>query len=183
MAYIHVPVDAGDFSLMDRKVVDEILSLPEKEQFLRGLRAWVGFNQTGIPYIRAERKYGYSTNNFLKNIQWAKKGIFSFTYIPLEVMGYAGVGLMAIFFIAMLAQIIVKLFFPDISHGITTIIVLLLFFGGLQLFGMAVLGEYVGKIFEEAKSRPRFIRKSIIHAGQEYGDRARIRELLANKKG
>ena len=72
---------------------------------------------------------------------------------------------------------------PDIPHGITTIIVLLLFFCGLQLFGMAVLGEYVGKIFEEAKSRPRFIRKSIMHAGQEYGDRARIREFLANKKG
>ncbi|HKP95268.1 MAG TPA: NAD-dependent epimerase/dehydratase family protein [Fibrobacteria bacterium] len=182
MSYISVPTDAGDFSLIDRKVVDEILSLPEKDQFLRGLRAWVGFRQTGVAYVRPERKYGISTNNLLKNIQWAKKGIFSFTYLPLEVMGYAGAALFLLSLLGILFQVVGRLLHPDLPRGISTIIVLVLFLGGTQLLGMAVLGEYIGKIFEEAKSRPHFIRHSLTHAGVEYSGRDRMRDFLANRK-
>ena len=83
---LEIPLDAGDFSLMDRKVVNEINKTTETDRFIRGLRAWVGFKQVGVPYVRPERKFGISTNNFFMNIKWAKKGIFSFSYFPLEFM-------------------------------------------------------------------------------------------------
>jgi nucleoside-diphosphate-sugar epimerase/glycosyltransferase involved in cell wall biosynthesis len=182
LSYIVVPTDAGDFSLMDRKVVDEILSLPEKDQFLRGLRAWVGFRQTGVPYLRPERKYGTSTNNLLKNIQWAKKGIFSFTYMPLEIMGYAGAFLFLMSLLGIVLQIIGRILYPQTPQGVSTIIVLVLFLGGMQLLGMAVLGEYIGKIFEESKARPHFIRHALTHAGIEYRGRDEMRDFLANRR-
>jgi dolichol-phosphate mannosyltransferase len=182
MSYIDVPADAGDFSLIDRKVVEELLGLPEKDQFLRGLRAWVGFKQTGVPYLRPERKYGTSTNNLAKNINWAKKGIFSFTYKPLEVMGYAGVGLFILSLAGIAYQIADRIRRPDLPWGISTIIVLTLFLGGVQLLCLAVLGEYIAKIFEEAKARPHFIRNSLTHAGVEYQGRGRIQDFLANRR-
>lgn len=182
MSYIVVPTDAGDFSLMDRKVVDEILSLPEKDQFLRGLRAWVGFRQTGVSYLRPQRKYGTSTNSLLKNIQWAKKGIFSFTYMPLEIMGYVGASLFLLSVLGIIIQIWGRLLHPEIPQGISTIIVLILFLGGTELLGLAVLGEYIGKIFEEAKSRPHFIRHALTHAGIEYKGRQEMQEFMANRK-
>jgi glycosyltransferase involved in cell wall biosynthesis len=182
MAYIDVPMDAGDFSLLDRKVVDELLRLPEKDLFLRGLRAWVGFRQTGVPYLRPRRKYGRSTNSIVKNIQWAKKGIFSFTYLPLELMGYVGGILMFLCFLATIGQIVSKLFFPGVPHGITTIIVIILFLGGLELFAMSLLGEYISKIFEETKSRPKYIRNAIIHAGREYSKRSEMDEFLRKRR-
>jgi polyisoprenyl-phosphate glycosyltransferase len=182
MAYIDVPTDAGDFSLLDRKVVDELLRLPEKDLFLRGLRAWVGFKQTGVPYLRPRRKHGRSTNSIIKNIQWAKKGIFSFTYLPLEIMGYTGAVMMFLCFLATIGQIVSKLLYPNVPHGITTIIVIILFLGGLQLFAMSLLGEYISKIFEETKSRPKFIRNAIIHAGREYSKRSDMDEFLRKRK-
>ena len=81
---VPMPLDAGDFSLMDRKVVDALLALPETDQFLRGLRAWVGFQQTGVDYVRPKRAFGRSTHSFLKNVWWARKGIFSFTFVPID---------------------------------------------------------------------------------------------------
>ncbi len=182
LSYIVVPTDAGDFSLMDRKVVEEILSLPEKDQFLRGLRAWVGFRQTGVAYLRPQRKYGTSTNSLLKNVQWAKKGIFSFTYMPLEVMGYVGASLFLLSVLGIIFQVWGRLLHPEIPQGISTIIVLILFLGGTELLGLAVLGEYIGKIFEEAKSRPHFIRQSLTHAGIEYKGRQEMQEFMANRK-
>ena len=166
LSYINIPQDAGDFSMMDRKVVNELIKLPEKEQFLRGLRAWVGFKQTGIDYVRPERMFGKSTNNWRKNIGWAKKAIFSFSFAPLEILSYLGFILTGISFLALIAQIIARIFYPNIPHGITTIIVLVLFFGGIQLLAVSILGEYLSKIFEETKARPKFIRKSIIYKGK-----------------
>ena len=81
LSYLEIPLDAGDFSLMDRKVVNEINNAMERDRFIRGLRAWVGFKQIGVPYHRPERLFGKSTNNFFKNVKWAKKGIFSFSYL------------------------------------------------------------------------------------------------------
>lgn len=165
MSYVPMPLDAGDFSLIDRKVVNELLALPETDQFLRGLRAWVGFKQTGVDYVRPERMFGTTTNNWRKNIWWAKKGIFSFSFVPLELLSYFGIALTGISFFAVIAQVIAKILYPDIPHGITTIIVLVLFFGGVQILAISVLGEYLIKIFEETKKRPKFIRKSIRFGG------------------
>ena len=178
MSYINIPRDAGDFSLMDRKVVNELIKLPEKEQFLRGLRAWVGFKQTGVDYIRPERMFGKSTNNWRKNIWWAKKAIFSFSFIPLEILSYMGFILTGISFLAIIFQIIARFLYPDTPHGITTIIVLVLFFGGIQLLAVSILGEYLSKVFEESKGRPKFIRKSIIYRGKKLESASEIENLI-----
>jgi dolichol-phosphate mannosyltransferase len=146
---------------MDRKVVNEIIRLPETDQFLRGLRAWVGFKQTGVDYVRPERMFGVTTNNWRKNICWARKAIFSFSFVPLELLTYLGTFLTVFSFIAIIIQIVLYFVKPGNPHGVTTIIVLILFFGGLQMLGISILGEYQAKIFEESKKRPKFIRKNI----------------------
>ncbi len=161
VSYVPIPLDAGDFSLMDRKVVNELVKLPETDQFMRGLRAWVGFKQTGVDYRRPERMFGVTTNNWRKNIAWARKAIFSFSFVPLELLTYLGVTLTGLSFIAIIAQIYFYFKEPNIPHGIPTIICLVLFFGGLQMLAIAIIGEYQAKILEESKKRPKFIRKNI----------------------
>jgi dolichol-phosphate mannosyltransferase len=181
-AYINIPVDAGDFSIIDRKVVRELVNLPETEQFLRGLRAWVGFKQTGVDYVRPERMFGVSTNNWTKNIWWAKKAIFSFSFAPLELMTYTGFVLTGFSFLAALVQVIGKLLYPDIPHGVPTIIVLICFFGGLNILGISFLGEYISKIFEETKKRPKFIRTSVRKGQKTYRTAAEINTLVEQRK-
>jgi glycosyltransferase involved in cell wall biosynthesis len=156
-AYINIPVDAGDFSMIDRKVVRELVNLPETEQFLRGLRAWVGFNQTGVDYVRPERMFGVSTNNWTKNIWWAKKAIFSFSFAPLELMSYAGFLLTGLSMLGIAWQILSRLFNfdPNTLTVLSTVIILVMFFGGINLLGISFLGEYISKIFEETKKRPK----------------------------
>jgi dolichol-phosphate mannosyltransferase len=178
LSYIIIPKDAGDFSLIDRKVVEHLIALPEKEQFLRGLRAWLGFKQIGVDYVRPERAYGVTTNNIWKNIWWAKKGIFSFSYAPLEIMSYGGFGLTILSIFAIGIQTYMKLVHPDIPHGISSIIVLILFFGGVQLLAMSIIGEYLAKVLEESKNRPKFIRDSIILKGKKIERNSELNRLL-----
>jgi dolichol-phosphate mannosyltransferase len=183
LSYITIPRDAGDFSMIDRKVVKEIVDLPETEQFLRGLRAWVGFKQTGVPYVRPERMFGVSTNNWRKNIWWAKKAIFSFSFAPLELMSYAGFILTGLSFVGILWQIFAKIFlYPDTPQGFSTVIVLVTFFGGLTILGISFLGEYIAKIFEETKKRPKFIRTRIRRGVKAYRSADEIRTLVKQLK-
>lgn len=161
VSYVPIPLDAGDFSLMDRKVVNQLVSMPETDQFMRGLRAWVGFKQTGVDYVRPERMFGVTTNNMRKNLAWARKAIFSFSFVPLELLTYAGWSLTAFSFLAIIVQIIMYFVKPGNPHGVTTIIVLILFFGGLNMLAISILGEYQAKILEETKRRPKFIRRNI----------------------
>ncbi len=178
MSDISIPQDAGDFSLIDRKVVEHLISLPEKEQFLRGLRAWVGFKQVGIDYIRPERMFGVTTNNLRKNIWWAKKGIFSFSYLPLEIMSYAGVLLTFISFIAIIVQVISKIVNPNLPQGISTIIILVLFFGGINILAISIIGEYLSKVVDETKSRPKFIRDKVIIKGRIIEKNSELNNLI-----
>jgi dolichol-phosphate mannosyltransferase len=161
VSYVPMPLDAGDFSLMDRKVVDELVKLPETDQFMRGLRAWVGFKQTGVDYVRPERMFGVTTNNMRKNIAWARKAIFSFSFVPLELLTYIGWTLTAVSFVAIIAQIVAYFVVSNVPHGITTIIVLILFFGGLNMLAISIIGEYQAKILEETKRRPKYIRRNV----------------------
>ncbi|MBS1592960.1 MAG: NAD-dependent epimerase/dehydratase family protein [Bacteroidetes bacterium] len=167
VSYVPMPLDAGDFSLMSRKVVDELVRMPETDQFMRGLRAWVGFRQTGVDYIRPERMFGVTTNNWRKNLAWARKAIFSFSFVPLELLTYLGGLLTGISFLAIIWVMINAIFIDhSIPHGIPTIIVLVLFFGGLNMLSIAVLGEYQAKILEEVKRRPKFIRRNIFRRSE-----------------
>ncbi len=162
MSYIKMPLDAGDFSLIDRRVVEVLKQFPERDRFLRGLRAWVGFKQTGIKYVRPERMFGKTTNNLFKNINWAFKGIFSFSYVPLQIMTLISFSIFVLAIIGIIFQIIIRLFFNVTPQGTTTVLIVILFLGALQLLGISILGQYMGKIFEEVKLRPKYIVKSII---------------------
>jgi polyisoprenyl-phosphate glycosyltransferase len=167
LSYLSIPHDAGDFSLIDRRAVDAILEHPERDFFLRGIRASVGFKQTGVDYVRPERRFGRTTNSFFKNVGWAKKGILSFTYTPLLALSFLGTVLFLLSVLLGVGQIASRLLFPGLApKGATTIILCILFFGSLNLLGIAIVGEYIAKILEETKRRPHFIRKTIIRHGE-----------------
>jgi dolichol-phosphate mannosyltransferase len=166
-SYVEIPRDAGDFSLIDRRVVGWLLNCPERDLFVRGLRAYVGFNQTGVDYTRPERMFGRSTNSFLKNIEWAKKGIFSFSNTPLTMLTALGVVLLGLSTLAAIVTAFLRLFLPEIApRGATTLQILILMFGSLNLFAVGVVGEYIAKIMAEVKGRPRLIRAALIRNGQ-----------------
>ena len=169
---------------MDRRVVDELLALPETDQFLRGLRAWVGFKQTGVDYVRPERAFGRSTHSRLKNLWWAKKAIFSFSFVPIEVLGYAGRhDDRAVVCSPSFTELVDSLLHPEIGHGISAIIVVVVFFGSLNLLAISVVGEYLIRVFEEVKRRPRFIRKAMWHGGTCFQQRGRDTEVRGAKDG
>ena len=166
-SYLNIPRDAGDFSLMDKKVVQCILQFPERDLFLRGVRAFVGFRQTGVDYTRPERLFGVTTNSLLKNIGWAKKGILSFSNTPLNILSFTGSSLFILSIILGLVQIASRLLFPELApRGVTTMLLFILFFGSINLFALGIIGEYIAKIFEEVKQRPLFIRRHLIRDGE-----------------
>ena len=170
-SYVRVPVDAGDFSLLDRKVVLALNSLPENNRFLRGLRAWVGFRQVGVPYVRPERMFGRTTNSFLRNIQWARQAILSFSYVPLDLITWLGLLTVAVAFLTIVAQVIVRLVDPhSVPSGFTTLIILILFLGGVQLTCLSIIGSYLAHIYDEVKRRPPFIVESILNKPQPRAD-------------
>ena len=158
-----------------------MLSLPETDQFLRGLRAWVGFKQTGVDYVRPERMFGVSTNNLVKNLRWARKGIFSFSYAPLEFLLFGGLALMGLAAVALVFTVFIRLYDPSIPRGITTIVSLILGFGGLQLFATAIVGEYVSKILEETKNRPKYIVRAITHGGTQLTSSSTVRAFVQER--
>lgn len=175
-AYVPVPLDAGDFSLLDRRVLDAINALPENNRFLRGLRAWVGFRQTGVPYDRPDRMFGKSTNSMRRNLAWARQGIFSFSYVPIDMITILGFVTCALSIVLAVAQVIVRLINPDlVPAGFTTLIVLILFIGSLQLLCFAILGAYLMHIYDEVKRRPPYIVESIINDPTGPGSASRSR--------
>ncbi|UZE48084.1 glycosyltransferase [Rhodopseudomonas sp. P2A-2r] len=168
LSYVTIPHDAGDFSLMDQRVVGWLLHCPERDLFLRGLRAYVGFRQTGVDYVRPKRMFGDSTNNLIKNLEWAKRGIFSFSNAPLKLLSAGGAILLCLSVIASFVVVAMRLLFPESApRGITTLLLFTLFFGALNLFSVGLVGEYIAKILEEVKGRPRLIRAGIIRNGEK----------------
>ncbi|MDR2337791.1 MAG: NAD-dependent epimerase/dehydratase family protein [Deltaproteobacteria bacterium] len=184
LAEIQVPVDAGDFSLMDKKVVTHLLSFAETDIFLRGLRAWVGFQQIGVDYIRPERLFGVSTNNFMKNIWWAKKGIFSFSTKPLVYIQVLGVMMFLFTFFLGLYYLINYYLNPEEPHvqGVMTIVMLLLGIGSVLIISVSIIGDYIGKIIEEVKARPKFIRNKLLINGNEYQNEQEINKIIERRK-
>jgi dolichol-phosphate mannosyltransferase len=166
-SYIRIPHDAGDFSLMDRRVVGWLLACPERDLFVRGLRAYVGFSQTGVDYVRPKRMFGRSTNSLLRHIGWAKRGLFSFSDTPLTLLTAGGLGLLGLSAVLATAAVLIRLFAPAlVERGQTTILLAILFFGAINLFAIGLVGEYVAKIMQEVKGRPRLIRAALIKAGE-----------------
>ena len=163
-SYIPMPVDAGDFSLIDRRVVKALNALPENNRFLRGLRAWVGFKQTGVPYVRPERAFGRTTNSLLKNLGWARKAIFSFSYAPLDLITWVALFTVAFYSVAIVLQIVFRILYPSlVQSGFTTLIILILFMGGVKLLCLGIIGSYLAHIYDEVKRRPPYIVESILN--------------------
>jgi glycosyltransferase involved in cell wall biosynthesis len=174
LAYVNVPLDAGDFSLIDRRVVDAINALPETQRFVRGLRAWVGYRQLGVPYVRPERMFGKTTNSFRKNLGWARRAIVSFSFAPLDAITGLALSVVAISSIGLIVQIGLRLLAPHSApKGFTTVISVVLFIGGIQLLCLAIIGTYLAHMYEEVKGRPPYVVESVMNppAGAEFPDR------------
>jgi len=167
-SYVPIPLDAGDFSLIDRRVVEALNGLPENNRFMRGLRAWVGYRQTGVAYVRPERMFGRTTNSLLRNLGWARKAILSFSYAPLDLITWLALATVGFSFLAIVVQMLGRIFFPDLApRGFTTLIVFFLFLGGIQLLCLSIIGSYLAHIYDEVKRRPPYIVESILNAPGE----------------
>ena len=154
---VPIPVDAGDFRLMDRKVVDALKSLPERNRFMKGLYAWVGFRNQIIPYVPSERHAGQSSFSMRRLSRLAFTGVTAFTNAPLRLWSGVGV-IIALLSIAFGGWIVVEHFVHghDVP-GWATLVTGMMFFSGVQLLSIGILGEYVGRIFEEVKQRPVYV--------------------------
>lgn len=164
LAMNEIPLDSGDFCLMDRRVVEVLKRMPERNRFVRGLRAWAGFRQTGVEYERSIRAAGEVKYTFRKLLRLALDGIFSFSTVPLTLVSQAGLWISGFALLGILWTLATKLFsgffaglgFPPVQ-GFTTIVISVLFLGGIQLLSIGILGEYLGRIYDEVKRRPPWV--------------------------
>ncbi|EGL14915.1 MULTISPECIES: glycosyltransferase family 2 protein [unclassified Paenibacillus] len=154
---INIPVDTGDFRLMDRKVCDEMRKLPENNRFVRGLVSWVGFRQTAIEYERDERLAGVTKYPLKRMIKLSLDGITSFSYKPLKLAGYLGVLLSGSGFLYLLYVVYLALFTDATLKGWPSVVGIMLIFNGFVLLMLGILGEYIGRIYDETKGRPLYI--------------------------
>jgi polyisoprenyl-phosphate glycosyltransferase len=154
---VKIPMDTGDFRLIDRKVVDVMNSMREKHRFLRGMGAWVGFKQIGVEYKREARFAGETKYPFNKMLKLALNAITGFSYFPLQVATYFGFISAGIAILAIPVVIIERLTGSQSFYGQATTLIAVLFFGGVQLISLGILGEYIGRIYDEVKGRPLYI--------------------------
>ena len=154
---IRLPLDSGDFGLMSRRVVEEVRKMPEHHRYLRGMRSWVGFRQAGIEVERAERHSGKSKYSVMGLVKLAFDGIFAFSIVPIRAAALFGAFVMFLSSLYVLYSIYIRIFLQKSPQGFTALIVAMTFFTGVVLFFLGVIGEYVGRIYEETKGRPEYI--------------------------
>lgn len=157
MTDLKIPLDSGDFRLMDRKVVETLKQVREYHRFMRGLSVWVGFKQAGVPYVRHERFAGQTKYPLQKMIRLAINGITSFSYVPLQLATTAGFVFAGIALVAIPVVAVLRLMGSDFFFGQATTLISVLFLGGVQLIFLGILGEYLGRIYDEVKERPLYI--------------------------
>jgi len=171
---IDIPVNAGTYSLVDRKVMEVINNLPEKNRFFRGLRAWAGFKVAKVEYVRRKRKFGKTHNTIIDYIRDAERGFFGFSFVPLELMTYLGFILVLVSFLFVSTYITLFLFLDNPIPGFMTIISLITFLGGIQILAISIVGKYVQIIFEEAKNRLPYVIREIINDHRKQKKLARV---------
>ncbi|HNK62888.1 MAG TPA: glycosyltransferase family 2 protein [Anaerolineales bacterium] len=154
---VKIPVDTGDFRLMDRKVVDVLKQMKERHRFPRGMSAWVGFKQIGVTYRRAARVAGVTKYPFRKMLRLALNAITGFSYFPLQVATYVGFFSAGISILAIPVVAAMRLVGSHFFEGQATTLISVLFLGGVQLISLGILGEYIGRLYDEAKGRPLYI--------------------------
>jgi polyisoprenyl-phosphate glycosyltransferase len=154
---IQLPLDSGDFGLMSRRVIDKLRQMPEHHRYLRGMRTWVGFRQTGIEVERAERHSGRSKYNVMRLLKLAFDGIFAFSIVPIRAAALLGAFVMFLSGVFIVYSIYIRLVLHKSPEGFTALMVAVTFLSGIMLFFLGVIGEYVGRIYEELKARPHYI--------------------------
>ena len=167
IAEVDIHPDAGDFCLIDSQVANILKQMPERNRFVRGMRSWVGFRQTGVEYDRPERAAGRSHYTWKRLIKLARDGIFSFSYAPLRLALYSGCVSIALSAMLMLGILVKRLTQQAYVPGVTTAVLLVLFFGGWQLFILGLVGEYIGRIYDEVKNRPLYLVQERVNCGIE----------------
>ncbi len=169
IANIDIPLDAGDFCLMDRRVVDVLTAMPERNRFVRGIRSWVGMRQIGLPYDREERHAGKPKYTLSRLTYLALDGIVSFSFVPLRIITMLGFIVSAISIALAIMYAVQRIAFGLTPPGFPTLIVAIFFLSGIQLITIGVIGEYVGRIFEEVKQRPLYVVRRVIQQSKIPG--------------
>jgi dolichol-phosphate mannosyltransferase len=172
---INIPMDTGDFRLMDRKVVGALRTMREKHRFMRRMSVWVGFKQTGVQYVRAERFAGETKYPLKKMLKFALDGITSFSYFPLQVATYIGFFSALLAVLGILVTIILRLTGSHAFYGQATTLVAVLFLGGVQLISLGIIGEYLGRIYDEVKGRPLYLVREALGFEEKLGERVAVR--------
>ncbi len=154
---VKIPLDTGDFRLLDRRVVDVMNSMREKHRFLRGMSSWIGFKQVGVEYKRAARFAGETKYPFKKMLQLALNAVTGFSYFPLQVASYFGFASAGLAIVAIPVVAVLRMTGSQFFEGQATTLIAVLFLGGVQLISLGILGEYIGRLYDEAKGRPLYI--------------------------
>jgi polyisoprenyl-phosphate glycosyltransferase len=157
MTNITIPQDTGDFRLLDRQVVEALKQLPERRRFMKGLFAWVGYRQTAIEYDRDPRYQGTTKWNYWKLWNFALEGITSFSFVPLKIWSYVGLVISLVSFVYASFLVIRTLIFGIDVPGYASIMVAVLFLGGVQMLSLGFIGEYLGRVYDEVKQRPLYL--------------------------
>jgi glycosyltransferase involved in cell wall biosynthesis len=158
MSETRMPLDTGDFRLLDRRVVDALISMPERDRFVRGMVSWLGFSQVAVPYHRASRVAGTTKFSLFKMVSFALDGIFSFSILPLRLATWTGFAASAVAIAGIVAVLLERFFqVPGLVKGWSSAVIGELFIGGVQLVCLGIIGEYVGRIYGESKRRPLYI--------------------------
>jgi polyisoprenyl-phosphate glycosyltransferase len=166
LSEVKVPVDSGDFALLSRRVVDQINLLPERHRYIRGLRSWVGFPQTGIPVERDARAGGEPSYTLRKLFRLAFDGVFAFSVTPLRAAWVFGACVSALAALYALWAVFQRIFLDTSPQGFTALIVAITFFAGVQLLFLGLIGEYLGRVYDEAKGRPNFVVTEVVRDGE-----------------
>lgn len=152
-----IPLDTGDFRLMDRGVVDALLTMPEHDRFVRGMVSWLGFSQVAVPYRRAPRLAGNTKFSFFKMLRFAMDGVVSFSILPLRLATWIGFAAAGIALVEIVVALFDRFFTNGLVRGWTSTVIAIWFVGGVQLICMGIIGEYVGRIYGESKRRPLYV--------------------------
>jgi len=181
MANMSLQLDAGDFGLMSKRVVDQLRSMPEHHRYIRGMRSWIGYRQIGIPIERSARFAGKSKFGFMSRLKFASDAIFSFSTIPIRAA--ALIGFVSIFLSTLFAiyAVIVELVFHRSTEGFTALLLVITFLSGTVLFFLGIIGEYVVRVYEEVKARPLYIVKKIIRNANSSGNKSSSDETAENQ--
>ncbi|QJD79103.1 glycosyltransferase family 2 protein [Spirosoma rhododendri] len=170
ISYVDIPLDSGDFSLISRRVANVMKQMPEESRFIRGMRSWIGFRQTGIEYDRDARLVGTSKYSFKMLRKLAYNGIFNFSEYPIKLVTRLGVITLVFAVLYLIQTLIKKYYYGDVPQGFTATLLVIILFSGVQLLALGLIGEYVLRIFFQSKGRPLYIVREVIRHQERQAD-------------